>query len=161
MKLSAIVAITENRVIGRNNRLPWRLPADLCHFKKLTLGKPILMGRKTYESIGRVLPGRRNLILTRNSAYQVPGAEVVFSLEEAVSGLKADEELMLIGGAELFREFLPRVQKVYLTLVRAELEGDSYFPELSAAEWREVSREDHGADAENEYDYSFTVWERG
>jgi len=160
MRISAIVAMAENRVIGRDNQLPWRLPADLRHFKELTLGKPILMGRKTHESIGRVLPGRRNIIMTRNRDYQAPGTERVHSLAEVFKTLLPTDELMLIGGAELYRELLPQVGRLYLTQVHADVKGDSYFPELNPAEWKELSREEHAADAENEYPYSFMVWER-
>ncbi len=161
MLISAIVAMAENRVIGKDNQLPWRLPADLRHFKALTLGKPVLMGRKTHESIGRALPGRRNIILTRNSGFQAAeGAEVVSSIDVAMESLKATDELMLIGGAELYRELLPRVQRIYLTVVHAQVEGDCYFPELNLTEWRQTSCEDHAADEENRYSYSFMVWER-
>lgn len=160
MYISAIVAMAENRVIGRNNALPWRLPADLRHFKELTLGKPVLMGRKTHESIGRVLPGRRNIITTRNTTFEVPDALVVHSIEAALQTLSESDELMLIGGAELYRELLPRVQRIYMTVVHAEIEGDSYFPELKPAEWRQVNSEDHPADKDNAYPYSFVIWER-
>nr|AIA14776.1 Dihydrofolate reductase [uncultured bacterium] len=160
MPISAIVAMAENRVIGKNNQLPWRLPADLRHFKALTMGKPILMGRKTHESIGRVLPGRQNIITTRNTAFQVPEALVVHSLEAALKTLPETEEVMLIGGAELYRELFPKVQRIYMTLVHAEVEGDSYFPELKPSEWQQISCEDHEADQDNAYPYSFLVWER-
>lgn len=160
MRISAVVAMAQNRVIGKNNQLPWRLPADLRYFKALTLGKPILMGRKTHEAIGRVLPGRRNIILTRNKAFQVSGAKVIYSFEEVLKGLKEEDELMLIGGAQLFQALLPEIQKIYLTKVHAIVEGDSYFPELNPTEWQEIYCEDHPADHENEYAYSFSVWER-
>lgn len=160
MRISAIVAMAENQVIGRANQLPWHLPADLKHFKALTLGKTILMGRKTHESIGRVLPGRRNLIMTRNKTFQVPGAQVVDSLAAALKTVDPDEELMVIGGAELYRELLPQVLRIYMTIVHARPLGDSYFPVLNPAEWREVSYEDHPADAQNALPYSFVVWER-
>jgi dihydrofolate reductase len=162
MLISAVVAMAENRVIGKDNQLPWRLPADLRYFKALTLGKPILMGRKTYESIGRVLPGRRNLILTRDAKLSVPEAQVVTSLEAALAALPAtDAELMVIGGGELYRAFLPQFQRIYMTLVHTRVEGDSFFPELGAGEWRQVSCEAHPADGENQFGYSFVVWERG
>ncbi len=160
MLISAVVAMAENRVIGKENRLPWHLPADLKYFKTLTLGKTILMGRKTHESIGRVLPGRRNLILTRNPALQVPGAQVVDSLSQALKILSPADELMIIGGAALYRELLPQIQRIYLTLVHARIEGDSYFPELNPSEWQELSREDHPADEKNAYSFSFVVLER-
>ena len=160
MVLSAIVAMAENRAIGKNNQLPWRLPADLRHFKEITLGKPIVMGRKTYESIGRVLPGRQNVIITRQPSFQVPGAEVVCSPDAAFKLLAPAAEVMVIGGAELYRELLSRFQRIYITLVHAVIEGDSFFPDLDPAEWREGVREDHGADEENVYPYSFVVLER-
>lgn len=160
MQLAAIVAMAENRVIGKDNQLPWRLPADLRHFKALTLGKTILMGRKTHESIGRVLPGRPNLIMTRNTDLQVPGAIVVHSLEAALKFVSAEDEVMIIGGAQLYRELLPQTQRIYMTIVRAELVGDSYFPELDLKEWRQVASEEHEADEENAYAYRFVEWER-
>jgi dihydrofolate reductase len=160
MYLSAIVAMAENRVIGKNNQLPWRLPADLRHFKEITLGKPLLMGRKTYESIGRLLPGRQNVIITRNQNFQVLGADIVHSLEQAWALLADANEVMVIGGAELFCELLPQIQRIYLTLVHAAIEGDSYFPALNPAEWCPGVSEEHRADEENNYGYSFVTWER-
>jgi len=160
MLISAIAAMADNRVIGRDNQLPWRLPADLRHFKALTWGKPILMGRKTYDSIGRALPGRQNIILTRNLAFQAAGTQVVHSLDAALDLMQGVEECMLIGGAELYQALLPRVHRIYLTLVHAQILGDSYFPVLNPTEWHERQREDHTADTENEYAYSFTIWER-
>ena len=160
MQLTAIVAMSQNRLIGKDNHLPWHLPADLRHFKALTLGKTILMGRKTYESIGRVLPGRRNVILTRNLEYQVKDALIIHSLAEVLRKFDSEEEIMVIGGSELYREILPKLKQIYITIVKTELEGDSYFPALSEKEWRQVSCEEHAADAENVYAYSFTLWER-
>jgi len=160
MRLSAIVAMSENRVIGRDNQLPWRLPADLRHFKALTLGKSILMGRKTHESIGRLLPGRRNIIITRNQQFQVPQALVVHSVEAVLNEICNEDELMIIGGAELYRELLPQTQRIYLTMIHAQIEGDSYFPELTPQEWHKISNEDHPVDTENPYPYSFEIWER-
>lgn len=160
MHLSAIVAMAENRVIGRNNRLPWRLPADMRYFKKITMGKPILMGRKTYESIGRVLPGRLNIIMTRNTNFQVPEARVVHSLDAALQVVSEVEEAMVIGGAELYQALLLQIQRIYMTVVHAEIEGDQYFPMLDPKEWRQISSEAHQADAENVYAYSFVEWER-
>lgn len=152
--------MTKNRVIGNHNQLPWHLPADLRYFKALTLGKPILMGRQTYASIGRLLPGRQNLILTKNKAFQLPGAWVVHSWEEALKTVPAAQELLIIGGAAVFQALLPKIQRIYITLVHTELPGDRYFPELDLSEWRQLSREDHLADKENCYPYSFLVWER-
>ena len=144
MKLALIVAAAANGVIGRNNQLPWHLPEDLQYFKARTLGKPIIMGRKTYESIGRPLPGRPNIVVTRNSQWQAPGVHAVGGLKEAlelaatlVAG--ADAEVMVIGGAELYKLALPMADRIYLTRLGVEVEGDAFFPELSPAQWQLVS----------------------
>ena len=157
--LSAIAAMSTNRVIGRENQLPWRLPADLRHFKTLTTGQVILMGRKTYESIGRPLLNRTNLVLTRNRGFRAEGIETVASLEEAKARAAAlgHHELMIIGGADLYQQTLPLVQKLYITLIREEIEGDAYFPAWNPAEWEETERQDHLADAENPYAFSFVT----
>ena len=164
--LSLIVAVAENGVIGRNNALPWHLPEDLKYFKRVTLGKPIVMGRKTYESIGKPLPGRTNIVISRNPAYAADGVRVVGSLDEALS-LAEDialidgvDELMVIGGAAIYAEALPRAERLYLTRVHAEVAGDAHLPELDLAAWRERSREQHAASETNPYDYSFIVYER-
>ncbi len=161
MLLTAVVAATENNVIGRDNGMPWHLPADLQHFKAVTLGSPVLMGRKTFEAIGRPLPGRRNLVLTRSAAFSVPGIEVVHSLDEAI-GLAGDvPELMIIGGAALYELALPRTQRVHLTRLHMTLEGDAHFPALPASQWREVSRSERRlADERNACDMTFLVLER-
>ncbi|TAK77054.1 MAG: dihydrofolate reductase [Gammaproteobacteria bacterium] len=157
--LSAIVAMGENRVIGKNNQLPWRLPADLRHFKAITTGHPIIMGRKTYESIGRPLPNRLNIIVTRNRAFEAPGCVVVTSMAEAVQ--QADgEEAFIIGGAEVYQQAMPLVQRLYLTVVHHVFEGDAYFPALNMAEWREAAREKHEADEENAWACSFVRLEK-
>ncbi|MDQ7054475.1 MAG: type 3 dihydrofolate reductase [candidate division KSB1 bacterium] len=153
--LSIIVAIARNRVIGRGNRLPWHLPADLRHFKQTTMGHPIIMGRKTYESIGRPLPGRQNIVITRNRDYYAEGCLVVHSLQEALAAVPDAEEVFIIGGASLYREALPLADRIYLTLVDAEVEGDTVFPELDASEWREVQRETFAPDEKNPYGYAF------
>lgn len=160
MRLSLIAAMADNRVIGRDNRLPWRLSADLQHFRRVTMGKPLLMGRRTYESIGRPLPGRHNIVLTRDPAYRAPGCTVVHSLDEALRAASDSEEIMVMGGAELYRQLLARAERLYLTLVHAEVEGDVHFPDIDPGEWREISREDFSADDNNEFDYSFVVLER-
>lgn len=160
--LSAIAAMAENRVIGQDNQLPWRLPADLAHFKTLTTGHPVLMGRKTYKSIGRPLPNRTNIILTRDPDFSAPDCIVVTSAETAVTmAIEIDqEEVFIIGGAEIYQQLLPKIQKLYLTLVHHPFKGDAYFPELPASEWQEISREKHSKDDKNEYDYSFVVMKR-
>lgn len=160
MHISAIVAMDENRVIGRNNQLPWRLPADLQHFKKVTMGKAIVMGRKTYESIGRPLPGRENIVMTRDPTLTIPGCTVVTSIPAVLELASASEELFIIGGEHVFEAFLPMIERLYLTIIHAKVEGDAYFPKLKMEEWQEKERVYHGADAENEYEYSFVVLER-
>ncbi|HVY54116.1 MAG TPA: type 3 dihydrofolate reductase [Gammaproteobacteria bacterium] len=159
MRISAIVAMSENRVIGKNNQLPWHLPADLKHFKAVTMGKPILMGRKTYESIGRLLPGRQNIIITRNPGFHVEGATIVHSIAEGLQAAGMVEEVMVIGGAELFREMLPLCYRLYLTIIHTQIEGDSFFPELSP-DWVEVANEFHAADQDNPFAYRFLILDK-
>lgn len=160
MRISLLVAMAENRVIGRDNELPWRLSDDLKHFKALTMGKPIVMGRKTWESIGRPLPGRDNIVVTRDTSYRAEGAVVVNSIEQALEAAGNCEEVMVIGGEEIFRETLERAQRLYLTLVKGEVEGDTWFPSIDAQQWCEVERESHQADERNEYDFDFVVMDR-
>ena len=160
MRISLIVAMAENRVIGRDNQLPWRIPEDLKHFKALTMGKPIIMGRKTYESIGRPLPGRDNIVITGDTLYRAEGCQVVHSIEEALRSVGAAEEAMIIGGAALYRQTLQDADRLYLTLVKAQPEGDTWFPKIEPQEWREIRREVHRADESNEYDYDFVVLDR-
>ena len=159
MRISLIVAMAENRVIGRDGRLPWHLPKDLKRFKKLTVGHPMVMGRKTFESIGRPLPKRRSLVLSRDPAYRPPGAEVAASLPEALARLAADEEAFVIGGARVFAEALPLAERLYLTLVHAEVAGDVRFPEIDAAAWKLLASERHTADDRHAYDFSFLCYE--
>lgn len=130
MSVSLIVAMSRNRVIGKNNQLPWRLPEDLKRFKELTMGHPIIMGRKTYESIGKPLPGRTNIVLTKDTAYQVGGIQVARSLEEALNFGGKDEEKFVIGGSEVFKKAYPLCDKIYLTLIDRDFDGDTFFPEL-------------------------------
>jgi dihydrofolate reductase len=160
--ISAIAAMGENRVIGDDNELPWYLPADLQHFKNLTSGHPILMGRKTYESIGRPLPKRTNFILTRNPNFQAEGCILVRSMEEAIEKASAmpSKELFIIGGAEVYQQTLDFVSRIYLTIVHDQFEGDTYFPILAEGEWQQISSESHEEDEDNEYAYSFLVLER-
>ena len=147
-------------VIGRDSGLPWHLPADLQHFKQTTMGKPILMGRKTHESIGRPLPGRTNIVITRDSGYRAEGCRVVNSIAAALEVAGEQDEIMVIGGAEFYRQVLPQADTIYLTRIHAAFDGDTRFPELIAAEWREVERSDHAADTKNPHDYSFIRLER-
>ncbi|MEM1114105.1 MAG: dihydrofolate reductase [Pseudomonadota bacterium] len=161
-----IVAVAENGVIGRNNALPWHLPQDLRYFKQVTLGKPVVMGRKTWESIGRPLPGRSNIVISRDPDYSAEGVSVVASLDlalslaEDIALIDGADELMVIGGAAIYAEALPRAQRLYVTEVHAEVPGDAYLSGLELSEWREVSRERHPGDEHNELDYSFVVYER-
>lgn len=159
MKLSAVVAASDNDVIGRGNALPWHLPADLAHFKRLTLGKPVLMGRRTFEAIGRPLPGRRNLVLSRGG-FQAEGVETVGSLDEAIARVGDVPELAVIGGGALYELALPRLDTIHLTRVHVTLEGDTLLPPLPASQWREVSREWRPADERNPLAMSFITLER-
>jgi dihydrofolate reductase len=160
MRLSLIAALARNRVIGRDNQLPWRLSADLKHFKALTMGKAIIMGRKTFESIGKPLPGRNNIILTRDRDFAASGCTVVHSIDEAMQIAGDQNEVMLIGGADLYQQFLPRADRLYLTEVKAEVAGDAWFPDFDPAEWGETERVSHPADENNEYDYDFVILDR-
>ena len=158
--VALVVAMAENNVIGNANRLPWHLPADLRHFKTLTMGKPMLMGRKTFESIGKALPGRRTLVLTRRERIDVPSVETVASLDAALSVTHDADELMVIGGAEIYRLCLPRAQRIHLTRVHAALAGDTRFPRIDWNEWRSVTRATHPVDEKNAYAMTFFTLER-
>jgi dihydrofolate reductase len=151
VKRSLVVAVARNGVIGRDNALPWRLPADLAHFKKVTMGRPVVMGRRTYESIGKPLPGRTNIVVTRNCAFQAPGCSVVSSLGEAWRAAGDADEVCVIGGTTLFEETLPMADVIHLTEVEADVEGDTYFPAFDRREWdaKELAR--HPADDRNAY----------
>lgn len=155
-----VAALAQNRVIGRENALPWRLKADLAHFKALTLGHPVLMGRKTWESLGRPLPGRRNLVVTRAPDYRANGAETFGSIEAALSAVDAAEQVFIIGGADIYRQSLALADRLVLTEVHAEVEGDARFPALDPAHHVEVSRQTHQADADNEHDFDFVEYRR-
>ena len=159
MSISLIVAVADNGVIGQDNALPWRLPGDLKRFKALTMGKPIIMGRKTFDSIGKPLPGRTNIVITRQSDLQIVGCTVVGSLDEAFGSVQADE-YMIIGGAEIYRQALPQAQRVYLTQVHATISGDAFFPLLEPTQWHETSRDDVPADDQNQFAHSFITLER-
>jgi dihydrofolate reductase len=159
-QISIIVAMAENRVIGRNNDLPWRLSADLRHFKALTVGKPIIMGRKTWESLPGLLPDRTHIIVTSDPDYRAEGCRVVHTLEEAVRAAGDVPEVMVIGGAMLYGEAIPRAARIYLTEVHAEVEGDVLFPEFRRSDWRELERERFPADEKNPLPFSFVVLER-
>jgi len=162
MQISIIAAIAKNWVIGVNNGLPWHLPTDLEHFKQLTLHKPIVMGRKTYESIGKPLPNRENLIISKNLNYSAPGCKVFTSLDEAINYVQPTEELMITGGADIYRQALPIATHLYLTFIDAEFEGTTltYFPEIDFDNWQEIYREEHLADEKNTCDYQFVNYVR-
>ncbi len=158
--ISLVVAIAENGVIGRDNGLPWRLPADLQHFKRTTMGKPILMGRKTFESIGRPLPGRRNIVVSRNEQYRAEGCETVSSIDAALELAANEREIMIIGGASFYEQLLERADRLYVTRIHASVEGDAYFPQVDWSRWREIERSDHQPDERNEHAYSFVIYAR-
>jgi dihydrofolate reductase len=160
IRVSFVVAADENGVIGAGNALPWHLPDDLKRFKALTLGKPILMGRKTYESIGKPLPGRTNLVLTRRTDLTLPGCTVVGSIEQAMNAAGDAEELAIIGGAQVYAQALPFVDVIHLTRVHAKIQGDAFFPTLAAHEWRERVVAMHPADERHAYAFSFIELER-
>lgn len=166
MRLAVIVAMAQNRVIGINNKLPWHLSEDLKYFKRVTMGKPIIMGRKTFESIGRPLPGRTNIVVTRNPEFEAADIKLANSLQEAialaesVAFIDGMEEALVIGGEELYRQALPEADRLYLTQVHAEVQGDAHFPEFDRERWQEIAREDFSAVEPNPYDYSFLVLEK-
>ncbi len=160
MNISIIVAMSKNRVIGKDNDMPWHLSDDLKNFKKITMGKPILMGRKTHESIARPLPGRENIILTKNQNYFSEGCVVKNNLDEVFSYCEKVTELMVMGGATLYEQTLDKAETLYVTEVRASIDGDTFFPEYDPDQWTEIAKDSFKADENNEYDYSFTVLER-
>jgi dihydrofolate reductase len=162
MRVSILVAVAENGVIGRGGKLPWHLADDLRRFKQLTMGHTIVMGRKTWESIGRALPGRRMIVISRQAGYHVEGAQVAGSLENALQIAEAagDDETFVIGGSEIYRLALPRVDRIHLTRVHADVAGDEYFPDFSASNWQLVESVSHAADTDNDYPFSFEIYER-
>jgi dihydrofolate reductase len=157
--ISFVVAMGTNRVIGRDDHLPWRLPADMKRFRALTMGKAVIMGRATFDSIGQPLEGRHNIVLTRDRAFRAAGCTVVHSIRAAVRAA-GEGDVMVIGGGQVYVQMLPMADRIYLTLIDAEFEGDSYFPRLDMADWHEVSREQHAADERNPYNYDFIVLDR-
>ncbi|KHD08829.1 hypothetical protein PN36_23250 [Candidatus Thiomargarita nelsonii] len=154
--LSLCVAMDKNRLIGNNNALPWHLPADLKHFRAVTMGKPIIMGHNTYVSIGRPLPGRLNVVLSRDRNLSIAGCEVLHSLEDVL----AQGECVVIGGASVYKMLLEKVERMYLTQIHATFVGDTYFPDYEPEQWQELERLDYQADAKNAYPYSFIMLER-
>ncbi len=161
MKLSIIVAMASNRAIGLNNQIPWRLPADLKHFKAITMGKPVIMGRLTFESIGKPLPGRTNIIISRTPGYRQCGCVVVSTVDNALCvASRQSSEVFVIGGAALYEALLPRADCVYLTMIHKDFSGDTFFPELDSEQWREVAREDVDNDPQSMFGYSFLQLEK-
>jgi len=160
MRVSIIVAASANNVIGVNGGLPWRLPEDLRKFKEITMGKPMIMGRATYESIGRALPGRKSIVLTRQEDFEAEGCEVVATTDESMAAAGDAAEVMIIGGGEIYRQFLPMCDRVYLTRVQAEIAGDTRFPELDMEEWTVTAAEEYPAGDEREYGFTMEVLER-
>jgi dihydrofolate reductase len=159
MIVSQIAAMSENRVIGKDNQLLWHMPNDLKHFKNTTSGHTVIMGRKTFDSVGKPLPKRRNIIITRQT-ITIEGCEVVNSVEAALELCKDEDEVFIVGGAEIYKLSLHVTDRVYLTVIHHHFEGDSFFPELVANEWKEVSRENHPADEKNAFAYTFITYER-
>lgn len=155
MILSAVVVVDENNGIGKNNQLLVHFPADLKHFKKITSGHTILMGRKTYESMGKALPNRRNIVISRNKDYELSDAETTDSLEKAISLASAENEVFIIGGAEIFKQALPLLNKIYLTRIHKAFEADTFFPQINPSEWEETEREEHQPDEKTPFSYAF------
>ncbi|AGY92786.1 hypothetical protein SPICUR_09330 [Spiribacter curvatus] len=160
MQITFVVAMTDNRVIGQGNDLPWRLPDDMRHFVALTRDKPIVMGRRNYQSIGRPLPRRQNIVMTRDPDWSAPGVEVVHSVAAAIAAAGEVDELMVIGGAAIYAAFLPRADRIELTRVRTELAGDTWFPVFEGPDWQRTATTHHPADAEHAYPMDFETWER-
>ena len=162
MILSLLVAASENNVIGRDNQLPWHLPNDLKYFKNLTWGMPILMGRKTFDSIGKPLPGRKSIVITRNTDWQQEQVVVVHSIDGAIEKARQDDvkEVFVIGGAEIFHTSFEKASRIYLTRVHAEIEGDVFFPEIPVHDWKLISAKRCEADEKNAFAHTFQVWER-
>jgi len=161
MKISMIAAMTEDRVIGIKNTLPWKLPNDMKWFRQHTLGKPIIMGRKTYESFGaKALPQRTNIIITRDESYHASDSIVVHSIEDAIKAAGDVDEVMIIGGASFYEQMLPKADRLYLTFVHARLDGDAWFPDINHADWDKVEKINHKSDDKNRYAHSFVILDR-
>lgn len=158
--LSMIAAMTPERVIGKDGTMPWHMPADLAWFRRNTLHKPVIMGRKTWYSIGKALPKRRNIVISRDQALQLPDTEVVHTPEAALARVSDVPEVVVIGGAQIYRAFLAHTDRLYLTLIHADIAGDTWFPDYNPASWRELARTNYAADEKNAHPYSFIVLER-
>jgi dihydrofolate reductase len=162
MTISLVVAAATNNAIGKNGQLPWSLPNDLKHFKNVTWGMPVIMGRKTFESLGKPLAGRKNIVITRQSGWSAEGTVAVKSIDDALFLVKETDtrEAMVIGGGEIFKAVFDRANRIYLTRVEAEPEADAFFPVIHPTQWKLVSQKDYEADEKNAYNYSFQTWER-
>lgn len=160
MKITIIVAMNKKKVIGLNNSMPWHLPADLKHFKQLTMGKPIIMGRKTFDSIGKVLPGRENVILSRNPEFNPPNTTVLHSTEQVIKHFHEQTEIMIIGGANIYQQFLAHASLMHITEINDNTEGDTTFPQWDKTQWQEVSRQNHPPCTTNSYHYSFVTYKK-
>lgn len=160
MLISLIAAMDNTRVIGNNNDIPWRLPKEWQYVRKMTMGHPIILGRKNFESIGRALPGRRNIILTRDTNYTAEGCEIAHSVPDAIKLCQNEEEIFVFGGEQIYKLFLPYVEKMYITQIDHEFDGDTFFPEVDYGEWNEVSVQQGITDQENPYTYFFYVYEK-
>ena len=157
-KLSLIVAMARNRTIGVNNTLPWRCPEDLKHFKALTMGHHMIMGRKTFDSIGKPLPGRTTVVVTRNADLEIPGCVIAHSLNEAIAACAGDEEIFIVGGAELYQQAVPLADTLYITEIQQDVEGDAYFPEFDTSTWQETSREVRSQETPQPLEYHFVTY---
>lgn len=162
MIISLIVAAASNNAIGKDGKMPWHLPGDMKHFKNITWGLPVLMGRKTFESLGKALPGRKNIVVTRQHGWEMEGTVTVKTIEDGLFVAKETDakEVMVIGGGEIYRALFARAKRIYLTRVEAEPEADTFFPSLDPKHWYLVSQKNHEADEKNAYNHSFQVWER-
>jgi len=158
--ISMIVAMADNRAIGKDNAMLWHLPDDFKHFKAVTMGKPILMGRKTFESIGRPLPGRENIVITRNEGFVAEGVTIVYSIEAALEAAKKYDEVMIIGGDSFYQQMLPLSERLYITEVHHAFEADAFFPEIRPDEWQELTRDEHAVDDKHAYGFSFVNYQR-
>jgi len=160
MIISIIVAIAENNAIGKGNQLLWRMPADLKHFKNATTGHTVIMGRKTFDSVGKPLPNRRNIVITRDTDLKIDGVEIVNTLEKAVSLCNNDEEVFIVGGAEIYKMAMDRTDKIYLTVIHGVFDADTFFPEIDLEIWKETEIVDNNADEKNPFDYTFSTYVR-
>ena len=158
MIVSLVAAASDNNVIGKNNTLPWRLPADMKFFKNLTMGHTVIMGRKTFESMGKPLPGRKNVVITRNKEFKAEGCSIVSSIEDALNRCASENEVFIIGGAEIYRQSIKMADKIYLTRVHGYFDGDAFFPDIPADGWDETAHTDFAADEKNSYPYSFLIF---